>query len=183
MRFYWLLLLFTLSACTPEGPRPKPFPEIALRRGVQSANVKFKDLDGNKLKLSSLRGEVLLVNFWATWCVTCSAEMQALQNLHDQLHSQGFSVVAISIDDDKKALLRFAKERKLHLPIYHDAFGEARRAFGAYSLPITFLLDRKGRFVYFSEHSSAKESLSLTGPRNWDDPDTVTRILQFIQNM
>ena len=180
--FVMLVVLASFCACAPIA-QVKPFPPIAPRKGVQVSDIKLKDLDGRKVHLSTLKGKVVLLNFWATWCVTCAAEMRALQNLHDQLSSQGFTVAAVALDQDPAKLKRFAREHKLNIPLLYDAYGEAARAFSVYSIPLTYLLDRKGRFVYFSERSDQTETLSLSGPRNWDEPGTVMRILQFVQSM
>lgn len=175
---FWLL-----SGCALPNPELRQAPMPAPRRGHAMPNVKIKDLKGKTFRLTSLKGEALLINFWATWCVTCVAEMQALQRLHSHLKDHGFKVVGISLDEDAEQLRNFVINKKLSFPIFRDAYGEARRAFAAVSLPITFLIDRDGRLVYFSDAPNMSPTLSVTGARSWDAPRTVAQLQAIVEEM
>ena len=110
----------------------------------------FKDLDGRPDEMARWRGQLVVVNFWATWCAPCVEEMPDLQRVHDEYATKGVTVVGLGIDAPS-ALKRFRDEHALSLPLYSaGASGsEIGRRLGNASgaLPYTVLVDRKGRIV------------------------------------
>jgi len=156
---------------------------VTVTRGPDASDARVQDLSGHVVSLKNLRGRAILLNFWSTWCATCKEEMAALQNLHDALKDRGFSVVGISLDDDKDALQRFVSEHDLKFPVFRDAYGEARQRYKALSLPKTFLIDPHGKLVYFSDTISGSPILSVSGPRRWDHPETVGQIASLVGSM
>jgi peroxiredoxin len=110
----------------------------------------FKNLDGGTEAMSRLRGRVVVVNFWATWCPPCVEEMPDLQRVHDEFDARGVTVVGLGIDSPA-AMRRFRDEHKLSLPLYAAGAGgsELARALGNQSgaLPYTVLVSRDGRIV------------------------------------
>ena len=122
-------------------------------------DVAYLDEKGRRLQLSSLQGEVVLVNFWATWCAPCVAEMAALDRLQAALKSDGLTVLALSQDRTGLAVVEpFYKKLELRaLAMRFDSRGEAGRAFAIRELPVTILIDRQGR-----------ELGRLSGPAAWD---------------
>ncbi|HLC41366.1 MAG TPA: redoxin domain-containing protein [Methylomirabilota bacterium] len=124
----------------------KPFAVPAAARGT--------------VRLRDLRGKVVMVNFWATWCPPCKEEMPAIQSLYDRFKSRGFSVVVLSVDHEgQEVVLRFVQEQKLTVLIGLDPKMEVAAAYGVRGLPATFLIDKEGRLV----------TMAL-GPREWDSP-------------
>ena len=118
---------------------PRPAPELALT-----------DLKGVTLDWKSLEGKVVLVDFWATWCVPCRKTMPALQALHDRYADRGFVVLGISIDQAKDAakVKRFAIARKITYPLAIDGEkGSAWERFAVKAVPAAFLVDGKGQVV------------------------------------
>ena len=112
------------------------------------------------LRLSDLRGKVVMLNFWATWCPPCKEEMPAIQSLYDRFKGQGFAVVALSVDSDgREVVVPFVKEHKLTFQVGLDPKMQVAAAYGVRGLPATFLIDKKGRLV----------TMAL-GPREWDSP-------------
>jgi peroxiredoxin len=120
----------------PELPRPAP--EFALR-----------GLGGQLLSNESLKGKVVLLDFWATWCVPCRKSMPELQALHQKFAQRGFVVVGISIDENGLTRVqKFVKARKISYPIALDTEDDpAWGAFRVKAVPAAYLLDRKGRIV------------------------------------
>jgi peroxiredoxin len=113
---------------------------------------------GGTLRLSDLRGKVVMVNFWATWCPPCKEEMPAIQSLYDRFKDEGFDVVALSVDSQgREAVVSFVKEHKLTFSVGLDQTMQVAGAYGVRGLPATFLVDKEGRMV-----------TAALGPREWD---------------
>lgn len=112
-------------------------------------DVSFTTLDGQTSRLSALRGKVVLVNFWATSCVTCVAEMPQLMATHDKYKARGYDTLAVAMSYDPPAYVsRFAESRKLPFGVVIDNTGAIAKAYGDVSItPTTFLLDKKGAVV------------------------------------
>ena len=111
--------------------------------------VPYTLLDGSKSSTAAQRGKVLLVNFWATSCVACVAEMPQIVSTHQKFKSRGYETVAVAMDYDQPALVaRFAQSRALPFGVAFDQSGEVARAFGDVKLtPTTVLIDKQGRIV------------------------------------
>ena len=108
---------------------------------------KFTGLDGRKVDLEKLRGNVVLLDCWATWCVPCIGEVPHLKAAYERYHAGGLEIVGISSDDDKEALEKFLKEKQISWPQYFDGKGELNRfalEFDITGVPTMWLLDRKG---------------------------------------
>jgi thiol-disulfide isomerase/thioredoxin len=105
----------------------------------------FIDLNGNRIDLSNYRGKILLVNFWAAWCVPCREEIPQFVMLQDRYGDQGLQVIGISIDDTESELRDFYRKYKMNYPVIPgdqktaDAFG------GVLGLPTTFVIDRESK--------------------------------------
>jgi thiol-disulfide isomerase/thioredoxin len=119
----------------PKFPRPAPA-------------MSLSDLQGNSLR-ASLRGKVVLVDFWATWCAPCQKSMPELQAIHDKYASRGFSVVGVSIDEDGDAKVKkFIAKKKITYPIAIDSKkAPTWEKYRVKSVPAAFLVDRDGRIV------------------------------------
>ncbi len=107
-------------------------------------------LDGTNIALSDLKGQVLLINVWATWCPPCRVEMPTIQAAYEQYHDQGFTVLAVNLQEDPGAVAAFMRESKLTFPALLDRDGQVSRTYQALSLPSSFFVDRRGvmRAVY-----------------------------------
>ena len=117
----------------PENLLNKNAPDFALR-----------DLDGHPLSLSTFRGKVVLLNFWATWCAPCKLEMPVFAAWQRQYGPQGLEVIGISMDDDAAPARRMIKQLKLNYPVVMGDERLGARYGGVLGLPLTFLIDRKG---------------------------------------
>jgi len=126
--------------------------------------VSFVDAEGKARSFDDWKGKVVLVNVWATWCGPCRHEMPALDRLQAELGSDGFEVLAISLDRSGLDLPKaFYVENNIeHLALYNDASSRTGVALGVFGMPTTVLLDREGRLIG-----------RLVGPAEWDAPDAV----------
>jgi thiol-disulfide isomerase/thioredoxin len=106
--------------------------------------------------MADLRGKVLVVNFWASWCLECRPEMPVLERLHRELAPRGLAVVGVNAREAPEAVRRYAKDLALTFPIVLDQDGQINAAYGVVGLPTTFLVGRDGRAV----------ALAI-GPREW----------------
>ncbi|NTU79479.1 MAG: TlpA family protein disulfide reductase [Chloroflexales bacterium] len=113
--------------------------------------------DGAAVSLADLRGQVVLVNFWATWCPPCRAEMPAIQSAYERYHDKGFTVLAVTADEDLPAVRAFFRQRGLAFPALLDPQGVVHAAYRANTLPSSFFVDREGviRAVYHGPMSEA----------------------------
>jgi peroxiredoxin len=111
--------------------------------------VSYTLLDGSKASSEALRGKVLLVNFWATSCTTCVAEMPQIVATHEKFKSRGYETVAVAMSYDPPAYVaRFAETRKLPFGVAIDNTGAIAKSFGDVQMtPTTFLIDKQGRIV------------------------------------
>lgn len=132
-----------------------------------AADFSLPDDDGDTVVLSGLRGRVVLVNFWATWCPPCRAEMPAIQDVMTQLEDRPFTVVAVNIGEDEDAVFAFRNEftPPLTFPIAIDARAETLKLWPVVGLPTTFLLDRNGRIAY-----------RRVGGWEWNGPEAIDLI-------
>ena len=122
---------------------------VAERNGVKlgepAPNFQLRDLNGHLVTLSDLRGKVVLLNFWATWCGPCRVEMPAMEQLYRTFSRKDFEILAVSTDAQGVAVTRpFQQENHLTFPILHDADYRVGLTYGARSLPMTFMVDRQG---------------------------------------
>jgi len=116
-----------------------------IKLGEPAPNFQLRDLNGHLITLSDLRGKVVLLNFWATWCGPCRVEMPAMEQLYRMFQRKDFEILAVSTDAQGAAITRpFQQENRLTFPILHDPDYRVGLTYGARSLPMTFLIDRLG---------------------------------------
>ncbi len=128
-----------------------------LGRGVPAPGFSLPTLDGKRIiSLSSLRGHVVLVNFWATWCKPCEEEMPSMERLYRRLHKQGFEIVAVSVDEDPSVVESFRERLSISFPIVLDADQEVSRLYQTTGFPESLLIDEGGTVVE-----------RYVGPRDW----------------
>jgi thiol-disulfide isomerase/thioredoxin len=110
--------------------------------------IQFTAVDGRQVDLSQMKGKVVLVDFWATWCGPCVAEMPDVKATYDKYHSKGFDIVGISLDQDKDALMKFIQAHDIAWPQYFDGLGWQNKfavQFGIQGIPAMWLVDKDGK--------------------------------------
>ncbi|HUF23848.1 MAG TPA: TlpA disulfide reductase family protein [Vicinamibacterales bacterium] len=129
------------------APRP-----LAAQAGTDPARAELRTLDGRTLTLDSLRGRVVLLDFWATWCAPCLAEMPRLKKLHAAYDRKDFVIIGISLDTlDRRAFRSWVRRNGIEWPQVRDGRGyngDLARLFGVETLPVTVLLGRDGRVAH-----------------------------------
>jgi thiol-disulfide isomerase/thioredoxin len=119
-----------------------------VERIGQPFRIEFEDLNERKIDTGKMRGKVILIDFWATWCGPCLTEIPKLLALHAKYHDQGLEILGISADVDKKALIAMVEYKKIPWPQFFDEENPENRiktALGVSDLPAQWLIDRKGR--------------------------------------
>ncbi len=127
--------------------------------GSQLPHFQVAGVNRDDLESDGLLGQVVLINFWATWCEPCVAEMPRLQSLHDIYHARGLALVGLNIEFDNLSEVKtFIQSRGLSLPIYTDWGGQVQERFGVHTYPVSFLVDRHGvvAHVYYSPPDEAE---------------------------
>lgn len=125
-------LLFTATANAADAA-----PDFAL-----------KNIAGGNVRLSELRGEVVLLNFWASWCGPCRQEMPILDTLHQRYNKLGFSVIGVNVDKDPALADKILKDIPVTFPILLDDTGTVSNSFNVSAMPTSVLIDRDGNMRY-----------------------------------
>ena len=140
--------------------RPDAFPVTRPAQPIAAPEFELPDPAGQSVRLRDLRGRVVLVNFWATWCVPCREEMPALQTLARELGPRGLTVVAVNFKESRAEVEAFVREHALTFPTPLDADGSTAQRYQLFALPATFVVDRSGKLVG-----------TVLGIRDWVSPD------------
>ncbi len=122
----------------------------AILLGAKFPDFNEKDLDGKPFSIAQYKGKVVLVDFWATWCGPCVAELPNVLKAYEDYHGKGFEIVGISLDSDEQKMRAFIKERKMAWSQYFDGKGWDNKLavqYGVHAIPATYLLDREGKVI------------------------------------
>ena len=157
----FLGLTLTLGAAQAKELKPlaprAPFSQLAL-----------PDMNGKPHSLADYKGKVVLVNFWATWCPPCRAEMPSMQRLKEALKDKPFTILAVDMAESEAEVRQFLKDikdTKLDFTILMDKDGKALKEWKIFVFPTSYVLDAEGKLRY-----------SLLGSTEWDEFDTLKKI-------
>lgn len=143
-----------------------------LDTGTPAPDFAYPTLDGDTISLSALRGEVVLLNIWATWCPPCVREMPSMQRLHELLGDQGLRIVAVSVDAPGAIgdVRSFVHELGLEFDILLNPRGDIQDTYAVTGLPTTFLIDRRGRI-----------RRKVLGGTDWMMPENVKSVHALLE--
>ncbi len=165
-----LLLLATLSGAPALAALDKPLQAISSLPAAPP--LALPDEEGKKTwRLSELRGKVVLVNFWATWCPPCRKELPSMERLWRQFKDQGLVVLGVNVAEDGNAVFAFSNglETPLTFPLLLDEDGTVTQSWPVQGLPTTFLVDKQGRIAF-----------GAIGGREFDSPAIVDQVRQLL---
>jgi thiol-disulfide isomerase/thioredoxin len=117
----------------------------AIEKGQTAPEIALKTLAGEPVKLSALKGKVVLVDFWASWCAPCRESMPVLEKLSKSYKDQGFVVLGVNIDNDAEAARKFLKDLPVSFQVVNDAQKQVAKAYAPPTMPSSYLIDRQGK--------------------------------------
>ncbi len=129
--------LVAMSSLASSGMEGQPAPDFALPSAL-----------GENLRLSEYRGDVVMINFWATWCGPCRQEMPLLDELYTRYQRVGFSLLGVNIDDDSTRAVAMIRDLGVNFPVLFDADKEVSKLYAVEAMPVTVLVDREGTVRY-----------------------------------
>jgi peroxiredoxin len=150
-----LLIFLSIQLLAHEDPW-KGLGVIRLS-GHSPPDFTLPTLEGGSITLSDLKGRVVLINFWATWCSPCREEMPSLERLYRHFKYEDFTLLAVDVMEHPETVKRFAKEYNLSFPILLDEKGDVAGKYAANAIPTTYIIDKGGKAVG-----------KAIGPRKWD---------------
>ena len=159
--FLWLALstLWLTNGCY-SGSRPPHIGDAARDFSVQDSD--------RKVSLNQFRGQVVILNFWATWCPPCVEELPSLMSMQDRMRGKGVVVLGVSIDVDGDAYHRFLKQRSVNFLTVRDPEQKVAAMYGTAGWPETYVIDRQGVM-----------RRKFIGPVDWDS----TEVMQFLSKL
>lgn len=167
----WLVLLGFVGT--------RMWPQVAAAFGVASQSAEAPDftlttLTGDVVSRESLRGQVVLVNFWATWCPPCRVEMPGFQQVYDARKADGFTILGISTDARRDGVAAYLQEHDITYPVAMAANSVGAKFGGVQTLPTSFLIDREGRIRYEVRGIFSETALSQAVARLLAEPAAAT---------
>ena len=162
-----LALVFAYGFLTRE---PADSGDTAPRVGKPLADFTLPDLQGRSVQLAALRGKVVFVNVWATWCQPCVEEMPTIQQLYERLHGKGLEILAVSLDAlGAQVVESFMRTRQLSFPTLLDTKNVVQRLYRTTGVPESFIVDKRGILVE-----------KVVGPRDWAHPQIVAQFERLL---
>ncbi|MHB1392180.1 MAG: TlpA disulfide reductase family protein [Clostridia bacterium] len=135
-------------------PTPSPTPADSSQSGSQPTKEKInlmadydftlEDLNGNKVTLSQLKGKKVFLNFWATWCPPCKAEMPHIEKLYQETKDSDLVILAVNVGEDKKTVQDFIAKNKYNFPVLLDVKGEVSQLYQVSGIPTSYFIDTNG---------------------------------------
>jgi thiol-disulfide isomerase/thioredoxin len=147
-------------AAASDSARWLPWPTDRARPALR-----LPDLEGRDWDLAQEQGRPIVLNFWATWCEPCRAEMQSFEVLEKQFQASRLKVVAVNFKEGREQVRRFRQAQALTLAMVRDSYGEAAQAWGVHTFPTTFVINPVGRPV-----------LQVEGEVDWGSPAVLQKL-------
>jgi len=149
----------------------KNFSQEKPEVGYLAPGFTLKNLKGNYENLEDYRGQVVILNFWATWCAPCRVEMPSFENLYRRYRSEGVTVLAVTLDKNVGSKIKsFVDEYGLTFPVLLDKKGEVERLYPSMTIPFTYVINPEGRVV-----------TRVDGAKNWESKDTFDAIEYLLE--
>ena len=150
-------------------------PPSEVLKSVVVADVapdfQLEDTKGNEVSLSELRGKIVLINFWATWCPPCIEEMPSMERLNEVLAGDDFVMLAINTEENGRNVVpAFLEKTPYTFPILYDDKGVVQKRYGVYKFPESFIVGKDGKVVE-----------KIIGPLDWSSPKTISYLKTLVK--
>jgi cytochrome c-type biogenesis protein len=158
---------------TVPGAVIKAFTKAGLpivSEGIEQADFTLPLTDGSWQTLSSFNGKAVFLNFWATWCGPCRAEMPSMESIYQELKNEGFEILAVNVQEDASKVSVFMKEKRFSFPAALDQSGMVSTQYGIQALPTTYIIDRRGLIIS-----------RVVGSINWDKPEIIAALRTLLE--
>ena len=151
--------------------------------GDKAPVFELLDLEDKKRSLSSFGGKVILLNFWATWCGPCVAEMGSLERLHKTHRDKGFEVVGINVDAEQnlEGVRKFARENGITFSILRDPELTFPQVYNLTGFPESLFIGKDGKFVAFADPAANSTGVRVVGDRAWDSPNFIKAVAELLK--
>ena len=128
---------------------------VVAETKVQAPDFTLKSISGENKRLSDFKGQVVLLNFWASWCVPCRQEMPILNDIHKKYEALGFAVLGVNVDQKSEKAIKYLKDTPVDFPVLYDPEGKVSKLYSVSAMPSTAIIDRDGNVRYI--HPGYKE--------------------------
>lgn len=147
---FFALIFYPLCSWSAEPGDPAP-----------ECSLPYLAEDGGTVSLSHLKGKVVFLDFWASWCPPCEKSFPFLDELHRQYHSKGLEVIAVNLDEEKQDALTFIKNHQVNFNVLYDAVGSCPEQYQVMAMPSSYIIDKSGKIQYvnYGFLSSEEEAL------------------------
>lgn len=180
---FGLLLPWGLLGCESEDSGLTSAQLEKSLAGSLAPDFTLRDLEGREVSLSDFRGKTVLLNFWATWCAPCIAEMPALERLHQQFQERSFLVLGVSTDFDPRVVSLFQQKQGLSFPIVIDQEIVVPKKYGVSGFPESFFIGPDGTFLAFHDPSTGKRVTRIISDRPWDSPSFFENVNKLLTGL
>jgi peroxiredoxin len=161
-----ILLFVLLMSAVLAAPAQKPGAGLtSLLDKPPAPDFQLSDVDGNIHRLSDYRGRVVIVNFWATWCPPCRAEMPSMQRAWEKLQQEEIMMLAVNVGEDEDTIFQFTANYPVEFPLLMDLDSKIIEEWPVRGLPTTFVVDPQGRLAY-----------RAIGGREWDKTELLEQV-------
>jgi len=165
-----ILVLFSLPAFSQERGLYSKIGIQSVRDNIETPDFSLEGLNVKKVQLSVLKGNVIFLNFWATWCDPCKDEMPSMEALYQHYKERDFVLLAISVDErNPEPARKFIQKHRYRFPVLLDPAGKTLDLFEIHRIPATVIIDKKGRMIG-----------KAIGPRDWSAPEVFSLIDQML---
>ena len=158
-----LLLIFTMQiSCSSFQEDLEKLGFQIITENINYFDFNLADINGNRIRLSSHEGKIILLTFWATWCPPCRSKMPALEALHKEMANSNFILIAVNIQENASVVRNFIHSNGYTFPVALDTNGEIARQYRIRSVPTAYIIDKKGKIAGVS-----------TGAKDWSSDDAI----------
>ena len=139
------------------------------KEDLEAIEFSLKDLNGRETSLREFDGRVVFLNFWATWCGPCRAEIPSMEQLYGELRDQGFTILAVNSQEPPEQVSAFVEESGMSFPVLLDAEGRIGAVYGVRAIPTTYIIGPQGAILG-----------RMVGTRDWNSPEIISLVKELL---